>query len=340
MGNAMAIRGIDYDTGTNYAPGYLSRVVWHDAMFQAEIDTIRDQLHCNAVMLYGSEIDRLVACAAYAARRGLHVWLQPRLIDSTAEAMLAHLGELAVRAEQLRQQGGQVTLNVGCELSIFMGGLMPGRDFMRRIQWLKRFWWLYMPLPHYRHRLNQHLRAAVAVVRSAFGGPVTYGAGIWESVDWTAFDLVGLNYYRESSNWGSYAQELRRFHRFNKPIVITEFGCCSFPGADRLGGSGDSIVDYEAPVRQLKRPVARDEQVQSNYIADLLHIYRDEGIHGAFVFEFTEPSHPYSPDSLFDLDIASYGIVKVLDEMEPHRWQPKLAFHRMAQVYADMASNA
>src|SRR5690606_10368180 len=116
--NKLLLRGINYDTGTNYAPGYLSREVWHPDLIEQELTVIRDELHCNAITIFGSEIDRLVECASVAAAKGLQIWLQPRLIDSSPDEMLAHLAELAQAAEQLRQQHTHVTLNLGCELSV------------------------------------------------------------------------------------------------------------------------------------------------------------------------------------------------------------------------------
>ena len=279
-----------------------------------------------------------MACADFALENNLQVWLQPRLIDSNPTEMLAHLAQLAQAAERLRQGHEHITLNIGCELSVFMKDLIPGRSFLQRVAWLGRFWWLWMLVPRFNSRLNSHLQKAVSTTRTHFNGQITYSAGIWETIRWDTFDTVGLNYYREASNQGSYVQDLRRFHRYSKPIVITEFGCCSFDGADKLGGSGDSIVDYSGPAPVLKDFSQRNEQVQADYLIDLLQIYQNEGMTGAFVFEFTEPSHPHSSDPRRDLDMASYGLVKVLHDDAQHpdaplRWEPKQAFHAIARAF-------
>lgn len=338
---SLQLRGINYDTGTNYMPGYLSREVWNETVIRRDIQAIRDDLHCNAINIYGSDVGRLQECATFALQSGLHVWLQPRLIDSQPEAMLTHLSAVAQIAEPLRQHGS-VTLNIGCELSVFMSGLIPRPGFLQRAAWLGRFWWLWMLLPRYNDRLNRHLGQAVEVARSHFAGQITYGSGIWERIDWTPFDLIGLNYYRESSNQSTYLADLRQFYRFDKPVVITEFGCCCFDGADRLGGSGDSIVDYTRPTPVLKGRHRRNEQVQADTLRDLLDLYMRENLHGAFVFEFTEPSHPFSPDPGHDLDMASYGIVKVFphapETLDSERWEPKQAFHEVARIYGSLNS--
>lgn len=332
----LTLKGINYDTGTAYGEGYSSRQDWHPDLMQQEIRVIRTDLHCNTISIYGSDIDRMICAAETALDCGLYVWLQPRLINSSPQQMLAHLSQLAQEAEKLRQQHEHVTLNIGCELSIFMGGLIPGDHFLKRIQWLKRMWWLWMLLPRFNHKLNAHLNEACTIARKHFQGQISYAAGIWETVDWQSFDYIGLNYYREATNKSSYVSDLRAFHRFGKPIVITEFGCCSFEGADRLGGAGDSIVDYTKDLPKLKGYYQRNEKIQADYILDLLSIYQQEGIYGAFVFEFTEPSHLHSDDPLEDLDMASYGIVKVSNrpwQLGHIQWQPKQAFHEVAAFY-------
>jgi hypothetical protein len=47
---------------------------------------------------------------------------------------------------------------------------------------------------------------------------------------------VGVDLYRDESNEATYAREVRALHRFGKPVVITEFGCCAYRGADKRGG--------------------------------------------------------------------------------------------------------
>jgi hypothetical protein len=59
-------------------------------------------------------------------------------------------------------------------------------------------------------------------------------------------------------------------------------------------------------------------------------------VHGAYVFDFLQAANPHAADPLFDLDMASYGIVKP----EPFqsgdvsiRWARKQAFQTVADVY-------
>ena len=332
---SLTYKGVNYDTGTNYgAGGVLSREVWRPDLAGLEIQAIRDQLHCNAIGIFGTDVDRLAQAASVASEHGLYVWLQPRLVDADPHQMLDHLADAARAAEQLRRQYPAVNINVGCELTIFSAGIIPGTSYRQRGARLSspRSWPL---LPGYNRKLNTLLARAVTVTRSHFHGQITYGAGLWERVDWRPFDVVGLNYYRVRFNRRRYAAKLRRYLRHGKPVVVVEFGCASFDGAVDKGPTAHEIIDWSGSVPQITGPYVRDEQVQADQIAELIGIYEAEGIDGAFVFEFIEPSHPHSDDARQDLDMAGYGIVKVLPDERPgsYRWEPKAAFHTVARLY-------
>lgn len=325
-------RGINYDVGTNYEPGYLSRETWSFDLMEREIKIIANELFCNSIVIYGSDIQRLQLTAETALKNGLYVWLQPRLINANPSDMLDHLRKLALLAEQLRRQYQKVTLNVGCELSIFMSGIIPGHSYAVRAS---RLLYLWPFLPLFNLKLNKHLKKAVDVARENFQGKISYGSGIWESVDWSGFDRIGLNYYREKLNQKSYVNDLRSFHKWHKPIVITEFGCCTYKGAEKKGGSGDNIVDwYNMFLPKLKsKAFIRDEKIQADYLAELISIYLNENIYGAFVFQFIEPSYTYSDDPLYDLDMASYAIVKSFKDKDAGYWETKMAFEEIARQY-------
>jgi hypothetical protein len=83
----------------------------------------------------------------------------------------------------------------------------------------------------------------------------------------------------------------------------------------------------------------RDEEAQSRYVLDLLQIFEEEGIDGAFVFTFVSPSYPYSDDPMFDLDMASYSIVKTYPDRQGTAypglpWDPKRSFASLAEHYS------
>jgi hypothetical protein len=59
-------KGVNYDVGITWAPGFNSREVWRPELVRRELRAIRDDLHRNSVLLYGSALDRLVQCAQVA----------------------------------------------------------------------------------------------------------------------------------------------------------------------------------------------------------------------------------------------------------------------------------
>ena len=141
----MRFRGINYDTGTFYVPGHLSRPDWSETLMVEQIRTISEELHCNAVNVFGSDVGRIVATAEVALEAGLNVWVQPRLPDATTSATLQHFEDVAVAAEVLRVGQARLALNLGCELTVFTAGLLPGNGYEQRAQALRWAWWLLLP---------------------------------------------------------------------------------------------------------------------------------------------------------------------------------------------------
>ncbi|MCA9881056.1 MAG: hypothetical protein KC442_24825, partial [Thermomicrobiales bacterium] len=304
-------RGICYDTGTAYVPGAgsLSLQVWDPERVAREMAVLHNDLHCNAVAVFGSKPDRLREGAEIALREGLRVWLQPRPIDADAATLRAVITEVASAAEALRQEHGPVGLNLGVELTIFSEGIIPGATYEERIETLVAS---FGKFPAYNAGLNELLASLRETAREVFSGPLTYGSGEWEVVDWTDFDAVGADLYLDARNRATYREQVQTLHSSGKPVLITEFGCCTYEGAEDAGGSGYTIVDWEAEPPRLNGEYVRSEQVQAETIISLLEIYVAEQVHGAYVFTFIEPEMTYDPDPLYDLDMASFGIVKAL----------------------------
>lgn len=336
--NPLTIKGMTYDTGTDYTPqwGILTRQVWEIDRVRREMAVIRNDLHCTDVCLFGLEIDRLIEAAVVARDAGLHVWLQPRMIEAEPDALLDYLQEAATAAERVRVENDHIALNIGVELSLFAGGSIPGDSFMERAETLVA---TLDELPTYNERLNDLLGRMVTTARDSFAGPLTYGSGEWESVDWSEFDFLGIDLYRDAYNRDTYTERVRDLHRHGKPVLITEFGCCTYEGAEDAGGSGYDIIDWEQDPPVLNGDYVRSEDVQAETIGELLDVYEAEEVHGAFVFTFVEVGQTYSPDPLYDLDMASFGIVKVFPAStgqgyeETGYWEPKLAFGTIAERF-------
>ena len=333
MGTEFSLRGMNYDAGTEYVAGTNTRQIWNLDDVARDMAVIASELHCNSVNIYGTDLDRIVSAAKIAQASGLHVSLQLRSIDLDRQATLDSIAAASQAAEAL-SGGGAVTLNIGCEASLFTRGFLPGRSFLTRMKLLAVLWPL---LPIINRRLNAMLAKGVTAARQSFRGPVIYSAGVWEEIDWSPFDLVGVNLYRDPHNEGTYLRDLRGHLQREKPLIITEFGCCSFEGAERLGGGGWLAIDHSASPPRMKPGYVRSEEAQASLIDELLRTYITEGVHGAYVFDFLQAANPHEADPIRDLDMASYGIVRP-EPARPGdgsiRWARKQAFQAVADAYA------
>src|SRR6186713_108081 len=100
----MQRKGINYDVGIEFHQDYLSRPTFDSQIIHRELEIIRDDLHCNAVRISGTDVDRLIVAAEDALGLGLEVWLSPHLHDKSPQETLAYTVECAAAAEELRQK--------------------------------------------------------------------------------------------------------------------------------------------------------------------------------------------------------------------------------------------
>lgn len=337
--DTLQYRGVIYDTGTDIGyPGYLSRMSWHDEDVRRELAAIHEQLHCNTIQIVGTDLSRLRAASTVASALGLTVWLQPRLFEQDAQAQLSHMANAARLAATLAEEGVDIVFSVGCETSLFQKGLVAGETFAERLGPLLTA--KGEAAEQTAIRLNRFLREAVDLASSHFSGQLSYSAGSWERVDWTPFDIVGVNLYRDQRNHANYREVLRGHMDHDKPLVVTEFGCSTFEGAGQYGAGGFQIVDYTTLPPSIPEQFVRSEREQAREIVELLSIFEQEGISGAFVYNFLSQFDAYSDDPRRDLDTASHAIVKTMPGKadEPLTWEPKAAFHAIAEVYRDQAA--
>lgn len=332
-------KGINYDTG--FSPGdKQSRPEFDSEVARRELRIIATDLHCNVVRISGGDVGRLAIAGRHAMEAGLEVWFSPFPTEMSATRVLSHLTECAVRAEKLRAQGAKVVFVAGCELSVFAKGFLPGASAYDRMATLAspdpELWASLADVPA---RLNEFLAELAAAVRREFHGPVTYASAAWEPVDWGPFDIVAVDAYRDAGNAAGYRDDLQRHLSHGKPVAITEFGCCTYKGAGDRGGMGWAIVDESVEPRRIAGDYQRDESEQVAYMRELIATFEQAGVDSAFWFTFAGYRLPYRPDPRFDLDMASYGIVKVLEDREGTTypgmpWEPKAAFDALAGIYA------
>lgn len=339
--SAVNIKGINYDVGIPTTHGTMSRERFDPQIVSREMEIIGNDLHCNAIRIFGQDPERLVLAGSLAIQQGLTVWFSPSLPDATQEATLRYFVECADAAEHLRQQSPTTVFLTGVELSAFMQGLLEGDTSMQRLGTLinpLRLIKSTILKGSFHKKLNVFLAEAVDLVRQRFRGRITYASGPWESVDWSPFDFVSVDYYRDAMNEKFYEKKLQEYFKHGKPVFITEFGCCTYQGAEEKGGYGWAVVDWNKKPPQLKSELFRDETAQARYLIDLLEIFDRQKVEGAFAFTFVSPSYPHHREPLHDLDMASYGIVKSYEDQNGHTygdmpWEPKASFFKLANYY-------
>ncbi len=331
----MKRKGVCYDVG-RVLEGTLSRPSFDRWVVHRELEIIKNDLHCNAVRICGEEIERVMAAGEEALQQGLEVWLSPELFERSQAETLDYIVEAAAEAEKLRQDWPQVALSLGSELSIFMQGILEGHNLLER-----------MNHPSFRENvqagkhnppLNAFLAQANQSVRQVFHGRVTYASVPLEAVDWSLFDFVCVDYYRDARIRDTFGEHLRRYLTYGKPLLITEFGCCTYQGAENAGGMGWAIVDFDKRL-QLNGDYVRDEGLQAREIVDGLEVFEKVGVEGAFVFTFVAPNLPYNDNPRYDLDMASYSLVKSYAAGQGATypdlpWEPKESFRSLADYYA------
>lgn len=333
----MRARGISYDTGF-VLHGSIGHPGFDPERVRREMAVIRDELHCNAVRVMGGDPARLEVAARIAAGLGLEVWFSPYPLELDEDEILTLFADCAARAERIRRTGAEVVFVAGAELSLMNPGFLPGATIDERISALRAD--LAGQITQITAKIRAFLAEAVKTIRTSFQGPITYASVPFERVDWDLFDIVSIDLYRSAEVAGRFAGDVRELVRTQpKPIAITEFGAAGFRGAGDRGANGLEIVEYDRATREPLRLTGvfeRDEPGQATYLRELIEIFDEAGVDATFVFTFALRDHPHRPagDPRDDLDLASYGIVKVLEE--PGReWEPKAAFHALADAYGE-----
>jgi hypothetical protein len=303
-------KGVCYDVGRELE-GRSWRPDFRPEEVRRELGIIAGDLHCTAVRICSADLPRLGWAAQAALELGLEVWLSPELWDRDAEDTLAHLVSAAGVAEELRHAyPGRVLLSVGSELCLFMCGIIPGDTVPERIGLPDLGTFLLAAATQ--QRLNEYLARAAAAVRPVFGGQITYCALPAEQVDWTGFDVAAVDMYRDKLTRPRFGRAVQVFRNKagGRPLVIGEFGCCTYQGAADRGGSGFDITDHSGDQPHIDGDYVRDEAEQAREITECLDIFEAGAADTAFVQTFVQPLSPWNPAPRFDFDLASYSLVR------------------------------
>jgi len=342
--------------GVCYDAGVVKDIPWRpnlDAQTaRREMEIIRNDLHCTAVRVVARDVARLELATEAALEAGLDVWFSRTVWDRGPDETIADTVRAARAAERLRSASpGRLTFVVGGELTLFMRGILPGRTLTDRLKNMMASG--IIRSGGHNQPLNAVLARLEAAVRPVFGGPLTYASLPWEQVDWSRFDIVGVDHYRAKRIEERYVEMLAPLLATGKPVVNTEFGNPSCAGGDDVSAlsitpniDGISLLLHSLPaVGRFVRPrvtkvVPRDEALQARELTETLAILDAAGVDGAFVSTFIFAIRPFDEDPRYDLDACSAGLVRPLAggrlgmTFPDMQWEPKEAFRAVADYYA------
>jgi len=344
----MKRKGVSYDVGRvmgfNWRPDFNPEVV------HRELEIIKNDLNCNAVRICGLSIERLVTAAEDALKQGLEVWLSPEMWEKSPEETLDYITKAAAASERLRERWPEeLVLSVGSEFTLFMKGIVEGRTLMKRLR--NPSFKKIAEAGGHNKPLNAFLARVAEAVRKVFHGKLTYASLIWEKVDWEMFDFIGVDHYRPVSIKEQYVQMLQPLLAFDKPVVVTEFGCRTFQGAENAGVMGFGVVDFKTlglhqiPILgrfvrlRLRGDFVRDETLQAREVVETLDVLDRAGVDGAFVMNFVSPLMPFDENPRYDLDMNEMSLVKTYAQgrqgatYPDMNWEPKESFHAVAAFY-------
>ena len=128
--------------------------------------------------------------------------------EKSPQETLAYVTRAALAAEELRKRWPEgLVFSVGSELTLFMNGIVEGRNFSKRISNHNLI--ARVRAGEHNKPLNAFLTRASAAVRAVYHGKVTYASLIWEAVDWSLFDFVGIDHYRITRIEDKYVEMLK-----------------------------------------------------------------------------------------------------------------------------------
>ena len=339
--------GVVYDVGLMFGGKNLSVSNFRKEQVVYDMSIIKHVLNCNTVRIEGENLDRLSIATEEAHKQGLKVLFNPWKMEADSATTVDYMIRASKVAEKLRLEGADLIFVTGCEYTLFNRGVFPGDTFDKRIAWLMKLGSMPNPMEEIQgKKLNLILQSMASQVRKNYHGKIVYSSGAWETVDWTNFDYVGVDYYHNNESDEQYIEGLNRYKSIGKPVIVMEMGCCAYQGAAERGGNGFSVfkgVDsngngiYEGA----KKPV-RDESVQADYISKNIDLLQKAGASGIMVYVFSYPIYPYSKTGV-DYDMVAYSLVKSFPSTDARNkqipsWEPKEAFYRVGEIFGKIKS--
>lgn len=309
--NELNFRGINYNAGIDYNQNGGNSSI--DTLeFMQDLKNIKE-MNCNSVRLYGSYNEKLLKYTELARKDNMIVWVSPRYIGKDKQETLDKISELSGELQNMYNPDS-LFLIIGNEFSIDMGGITQGNTYGERAK---------NQSGYDRKKLRSTLEEITSEVRKKFKGKITYAAMTNEDVPFELFDYIGLNYYWNLINQKNYAKRLKKLSKkYNKEVIVTEFGTCGYKGASLQGGNA-----YSLPPLIL---VISDDNEQVKYLKKCFKAFEKENVKGTFVFDYAEKWKTYSENKNENKDLGSFGVMR---KHKDGKLTPKPSFYFIKNHY-------
>ena len=296
-------------------------------IIEEELAIIKQDLGCNTVRLISDSNNKLIEAAEIALKLNLEPWVSNRLFGLNKKGACKELSELAIACEELRRRHQtKLVIVVANEPSLdtkFVWSLGPPFSHSKLEHFFSK--------NKYNAKLDlRTISSELAIqIKKYFNGPITLASGLWERIDWKLYDYVGVNLYINKYNKNVYENSIDEYLVYKKPIVITDFGCCTFKGASDYGGSGWYYAS--------KNTVIYDEKEQADTIEKCIKIFKNMGVEGSFLLGYVEPKPFTRKKVLFGLEWlrfsaeGSYGIMNYFEREK--ELEPKLSYETLKRIY-------
>lgn len=340
----MKLKGINYDIGIQFFYGNPESInnVWDKEIFKRELAIIRDELGCNAIRLSGTDEDDMICGTEMVLQAGMDCWVSPHYIDAPLDELERRTKAVAAGAEPLRAKypNNEVVFIYGCELQHF-SPFLPGNNFGERLALIMTPEWPKL-LAEATEKLGKFFEKVIPGIREVFGGRVTYTTVTLEPIDWTPFDIVGLDAYKNTNTIPAFMKDLKSYKKIadeqNKEFYCLETGYGCFAECRDVAGANNMSLDL-TPEGVLNRVAVRDEKAQADALVDAMEDILSVGACGIFPFTFINGKLTHSEDPLHDLDMIGYSIVKTYEDgragsvFEGVNWDPKEVFYALKEFY-------
>jgi len=242
-----------------------------------KLDIIRDELECNAVIIFGNTEfeDELIEAGRLAVEKGFdRIYVTPMYLDLSIDETVERIGKFAPKVKKLREMSESVVFMVGHEFGLDSSSFVPGETYEERSL---NAWSGHFDFEKAAAAMPSVFKKIISLCNENYGYQIAYAAIPWEAdnvVPWSdpIFESVGSDAYiwdkaGMPENW--VFKHLSNLKRFGKPVYSTEWGCLTYKNASE---------DWQIAVDEYPY----DEDEQSNYIAKYCNLLNRARISGAF----------------------------------------------------------